>query len=198
MVVMLDTPCTEVVWRALATQSISQFPFYFPSHASPCAITFQLDSTTVFYVLTNVTIFCGKKLLNIKCVFWCSVWSLSGKSHFVTRNDRDIITNVYRSSGKVPRYSCRVSIKLELSLHGFDNFFKYQISWKSVQWELSCSTRRDGRTDMKLMVRFFAILRTCLITAGEWKWNEYLRIMLMMRLYGAVPPLLFACERLGV
>jgi len=44
MVVMLDTPCTEVVWRVLATYSIRQFPLYFPSHASPYAITFQLDS----------------------------------------------------------------------------------------------------------------------------------------------------------
>jgi hypothetical protein len=46
MVVMLDTPCSEVVWRVLATHSILQFPLHFPSRASPCAITFQLDSTT--------------------------------------------------------------------------------------------------------------------------------------------------------
>ena len=45
-VVMLDTPCSEVVWRVLATHSIRQFPLQFPSRASPCAITFQLDSTT--------------------------------------------------------------------------------------------------------------------------------------------------------
>ena len=45
VVVMLDTPCSEVVWRVLATHSIRQFPLQFPSRASPCAITFQLDST---------------------------------------------------------------------------------------------------------------------------------------------------------
>ena len=45
-VVMLDTPCSEVVWRVLATHTIRQFPLHFPSRASPCAITFQLDSTT--------------------------------------------------------------------------------------------------------------------------------------------------------
>jgi hypothetical protein len=45
-VVMLDTPCSEEVWRVLATQSIRQFPLHFPSRASPCAITFQLDSDT--------------------------------------------------------------------------------------------------------------------------------------------------------
>jgi hypothetical protein len=44
--VMLDTPCSEVVWRVLATHSFRQFPLHFPSRASPCAITFQLDSTT--------------------------------------------------------------------------------------------------------------------------------------------------------
>jgi hypothetical protein len=44
-VVMLHTPRSEVVWRVLATHSIRQFPFHFPSRASPCAITFQPDST---------------------------------------------------------------------------------------------------------------------------------------------------------
>jgi len=43
-VVMLDTPCSEVVWRVLATQCIRQFIPHFPSCASPCAITFQLES----------------------------------------------------------------------------------------------------------------------------------------------------------
>ena len=44
--VMLDTPCSEVVWRVLATHSVRQFPLHFPSFASPCAITFQLDFTS--------------------------------------------------------------------------------------------------------------------------------------------------------
>ena len=46
-VVMLDTPYSEVVWRVLATHSICQFPLHFPSCASPCAITFQLEYTTL-------------------------------------------------------------------------------------------------------------------------------------------------------
>jgi len=45
VVVMLDTLCSEVVWRVLATHSIRQFPLHFPSCASLCAIIFQLDST---------------------------------------------------------------------------------------------------------------------------------------------------------
>ena len=40
-VVKLDKPCSEVVWRVLATHSIRQFPLHFPSRAPPCAITFQ-------------------------------------------------------------------------------------------------------------------------------------------------------------
>ena len=45
-VVRPDTPCSEVVRRVLATHSIRQFPLRFPSRASSCAITFQLESTT--------------------------------------------------------------------------------------------------------------------------------------------------------
>ena len=44
-VVMLDTPCSEVVWGVLATHCIRMFPLHFHSPASPCAITFQLEST---------------------------------------------------------------------------------------------------------------------------------------------------------
>jgi len=47
-VVMLDTTCSEVVWRVLATHCIRQFPLNFPSRASPCAITFQMESKNGF------------------------------------------------------------------------------------------------------------------------------------------------------
>jgi len=49
MIVMLDTPCSEVVWGVLATHSIRQFPLHFPFRASPCAITFQLGSKNSSY-----------------------------------------------------------------------------------------------------------------------------------------------------
>jgi len=44
-VITLDTPCSEAVWRVLAIHSTRLFPLHFPTRASPCAITFQLDST---------------------------------------------------------------------------------------------------------------------------------------------------------
>ena len=53
-VVMLDTPCPQVVWKVLATHCIRQFPLHFPSRAPPCAITFQLDSTSYCKQLVNV------------------------------------------------------------------------------------------------------------------------------------------------
>jgi hypothetical protein len=40
------TPCSEVVWRVLATHSIRQFSLHFSSRASPCAIRFQTHCTT--------------------------------------------------------------------------------------------------------------------------------------------------------
>ena len=55
-VVMLDTPCSEVVWRVLATHSTREFPLHFPSRASPCVIRFQLSSTSKIYNEARVSI----------------------------------------------------------------------------------------------------------------------------------------------
>ena len=46
---MLDTPCSEVVWRVLATHSTRMYPLHFPYHASPCAIRFQQSSSKELY-----------------------------------------------------------------------------------------------------------------------------------------------------
>jgi hypothetical protein len=54
-VVMLDTPCSEGVWRVLATHSIRQFPLHFLSRASPCAITSQLDSNSLPNLRNNLS-----------------------------------------------------------------------------------------------------------------------------------------------
>jgi len=62
-VVMLDTPSSEVVWRVLVTHFIRQFPIYFPSLKSPCAITFQLDSN-----IEALQMFASWTLL------WCSYY----------------------------------------------------------------------------------------------------------------------------
>ena len=71
-VVMLDTPCFEVVWRVLATHYIHQFPLHFPSRASPCAITFQLD----YNLMQSKSV--GKRPRN-RCIFkvcFCCITAL--------------------------------------------------------------------------------------------------------------------------
>jgi hypothetical protein len=79
-VVMLDTPCSEVLWRVLVTHYIRQFPLRFPSRASPCAITFQLDSTTFPGVkataawMLNYSYCCGLQL-------WFAYTSLHTHTH---------------------------------------------------------------------------------------------------------------------
>ena len=45
-VVMLNTPCSEVVWRVLATHSIRQFPLHFPSRALRQPSHFNWSLTT--------------------------------------------------------------------------------------------------------------------------------------------------------
>jgi hypothetical protein len=47
---------------------------------------------------------------------------------------------------KVSNQDCWIFISLEFSRQIFQKSLKYQISLKSVQWELSCSMRTDGQT----------------------------------------------------
>jgi len=71
---MLDTPWSEVVWRLLATYSIRQFPLHFPSRASPCVITFQLDSkyiSSVLFALASICVYCKQ---DRQCTYDVSVW----------------------------------------------------------------------------------------------------------------------------
>ena len=55
----------------------------------------------------------------------------------------------------------------------FRKIFKYQTSWKSVQWEPSSSMRMDGQTDghNEASSRFWGILRTHLRIYSIQPWN---------------------------
>ena len=64
--------------------------------------------------------------------------------------ERDFIINVYWSSCKVPVSLVRVQWNVNLFERLSKN--KCQISWKSVQWEPSCSVRADGQTDMTKLI----------------------------------------------
>ena len=63
---MLYTPCSEVAWRVLATHSIRQFPLHFPSRASPCAITFQLNCSIPHHTVAESTYYFTSQLLDAR------------------------------------------------------------------------------------------------------------------------------------
>jgi hypothetical protein len=63
--VMLGTPCSEVLWRVLPTHSIRQFLLHFSSRASPCAITFQLDSAERNWAMPRQPV-CGTSSVQVK------------------------------------------------------------------------------------------------------------------------------------
>ena len=96
----------------------------------------------------------------MKRVFWFSLQLLSETFIILRTIQPDITTNVQHTG---------VHVKYRLYLSDFNKTYifstifrkilKYQISWKSVQWEPSFSTWTDGQTWRSLQT-LFAILRT--------------------------------------
>jgi len=96
--------------------------------------------------LINRTIL-EKKLLNIKYVFRRSLQLLS-EIFFIPRwTERDMIKLCTGLNVKYPLLLSDYNETWIVSKDLIKKPFKYQISWKSVQWEPSCSTCTDGRTD---------------------------------------------------
>jgi hypothetical protein len=99
----------------------------------------------------------GKKLQNIKCVFWFSPQHFS-ETFIILRTERDMITNVYRSSCKD---SCQILMKLEFNRQisentQISNFMKI----RPVGAEFFHAGEQVDGHEGKLL---FAILRTRLI-----------------------------------
>jgi hypothetical protein len=82
-----------------------------------------------------------KRLLNIKSVFRFSlnlVWNIFHSKKKLARYYRKcVLVFIYRT-----HYSRQILMKLEFSRQ-FPKIRTYQISWKFVQWEPSCSMRKD-------------------------------------------------------
>jgi hypothetical protein len=84
--------------------------------------------------------FRGKVLFNIKRVFFSLLLS-SEKFIIIIRIQRDANIKVYRSQS-ISHY-CLILIWPEFSPQIFGKRWQW-ISWKSVQWEPSCSIRTGG------------------------------------------------------
>jgi hypothetical protein len=103
------------------------------------------------HYLINGTIF-ERKLLNTKCVLTSSttfVWNISHSENNWTRSDEKCISVCF-----MWRYSLFLSDFNEPwnFSTSFRKVLRFQTSWKSVQWEQSCSMWTDRRTDMTNLI----------------------------------------------
>jgi hypothetical protein len=100
------------------------------------------------HYLINGTIF-GRKLWNTKCVFWFSLQLLS-ETFLVLRITEGNIKINARLHLVYPIFLSDINIAWIFSTD-FRKILKYQISWKSVQWEPRCSIRAET---VRLIVAF--------------------------------------------
>jgi len=81
---------------------------------------------------------------------FCFSTNFSETFLFLRRNERDMIINLHASLLFLLDFN-----EPWIFSKYFRKIFKYQISWKSVQWEPSFPIRTDWRTDMtKVIVAF--------------------------------------------
>jgi hypothetical protein len=84
-----------------------------------------------------------KKLMNAKCMFWFSLQVSSETFLILRRTEWDVIKMYI---GLHVKYSLFLSDFNETWILSTDfrKTLNYQISWKSAQWQPSCSMRTDG------------------------------------------------------
>ena len=126
------------------------------AHAPYCHLwPVRLYNSSPHYLI-NGTILEQKKISNWKkYVVWFSLQLLSETFLILRRIEQDMINNVYWYSRKPPV----IIAMLWRNLNFLDRFskkiFKYQISWKSLQWKPSFWMRMDRRTGMTNVIVAF-------------------------------------------
>jgi hypothetical protein len=141
---------------------------------SACAVLYcHLWPVWLYHIFPHYLIYgtiFGKKLLNIKCVFWFYLQLLSETFLFLRRNQRDIIINVHRSSYKVPLLLSDLN-ETWIFLTDFRKIIKCEISWKSILSEPSCCIRTEGRTDRQRdMTKLIVAFRSFAKAPRNWAW----------------------------
>jgi len=87
-------------------------------------------------------------------MFWFSVQLLSKTFLILKRTERDVIKKMYIDLHvKYPIFMSDFNETRIFWIY-FRRIRKYQISWKSVHWEPSCSMRTNGQTMTKQIVSF--------------------------------------------
>ena len=104
------------------------------------------------YIYTYIYIYI--ELPNTKFVFWFSL-KICAKYFSFKEEMSEIWLKLYIGIHVKYRYYCPILMKLGFCRPIFEKILKYKISWKSVQWEPSCSKRTDGRTDMMELIIAF-------------------------------------------
>ena len=121
------------------------------------------------HYLINGTIL-GKKLLNIKCVFWFSLQLLSETLLILRRITWDIALNVRRSSCKLPV----TPVRFDWNLNFLDRFSQ---NTQNTEWHENLRPvgaelhAEDGRADATIwMVAFRNFLNAFFLLGVTWRW----------------------------
>jgi len=110
-----------------------------------------------------------KNVLNTECVFWFPVQLLSGTFLILRRSEQVMIKNIQWSSCKVHVILSDFNETWIFSI-AYRKVLKYQISWKSVKWEPSCSLRTDRRKYERTEVTKLIVVFRNFVNASKFRF----------------------------
>jgi len=113
------------------------------AHASYCRL-WAARPYSIFSTLSHKQHGFIKKIEHKMCVLiLCTIviWNVSHSKKNWAKSDHKCILVFTWST----RYSCQILMKLEIPSQMFEKILKYEISWKSIQFQPSCFMRAGGR-----------------------------------------------------